>query len=209
MLKDCPQLYKSLGGPEGGSPSNVPLDSLSIIFEEYSPALYDYSLYTWGFHFGNFVQHTFFDEHGSDFPEMLLHHIAANCLFFSYITGNIMTFGSMVAYLHDLADVPASISKTMASTRFEKTSIAVGLTMMATWFWTRIYLLPLCIYHIFSTTVMQESLPEFSQYVYFSGIFLSIMCALHYMWFAMFFKILYRFAVTGTANADYNAKKTQ
>lgn len=202
VLKDNPNLYESLGGPAGGTIDKMPFNSLDVLYKVYSEELYDYSLYTWGFHFGNFIQHTFFDEWGHDFAEMLLHHIAANCLYFSYITGNIIGFGSICAYLHDLADVPASISKVMASTRYEKTSVVCGLIMIAAWFWTRIYLLPQCIYHIFSTTVVQESMPEWSQYLYFSGIFLSIMCALHYMWFAMFFKIFYRFAVTGTVNVD-------
>ena len=121
---------------------------LENVFFKYDPALLDYSFYTFGFHFGNFIQHFFFDEHGTDFYEMLIHHLAANCLFFCYIFANCVPFGSVVAYLHDIADIPANAGKVLSSTTFEKFAIMVGISLMAIWGFTRCYLLPKIIYHL-------------------------------------------------------------
>ena len=52
----------------------------------------------------------------NDFQEMLLHHIAAFCLYFGYIFGNIHEIGAVIAYLHDIADIPANLSKALNST---------------------------------------------------------------------------------------------
>ena len=42
---------------------------------------------------------------------MLLHHIAAVSLYFCYIFGNVVPFGAVIAYLHDLADIFGRMSK--------------------------------------------------------------------------------------------------
>lgn len=78
--------------------------------------------------------------------EMMIHHLAANCLFFCYIFGNFITFGAIVAYLHDLADVPANLGKVLSSTTFEKFAMLDGIVLIICWGWTRIYILPKIIY---------------------------------------------------------------
>ena len=135
-------LYEGLGGPKGGTPLNMVKDGDPSIFDSFDPALIDYSLYTYGFHFGNLIQHFIEDWGSTDFYEMFIHHIAANSLYFGYINGNIITFGSTVAYLHDIADVPANLGKVLSSTRFELPSLITGLFLMVSWGYTRIYYLP-------------------------------------------------------------------
>lgn len=78
----------------------------------------DYSLYTYGYHFGDFIQHCFFDVRVNDFEEMLLHHIAAVCLYFCYIFGNVIPVGAVIAYLHDIADIFGRMSKGLNATVF-------------------------------------------------------------------------------------------
>ena len=73
---------------------------------------------------------------------MFVHHIAANSLYFGYIYGNLISIGSVVAYLHDIADVPANLGKTLSSTKWELPSLVVGLFLMVMWGYTRIYMLP-------------------------------------------------------------------
>ena len=132
-------LYAGIGGPKDGDLLNF---GLNTVFDSYEPALLDYSLYTYGFHFGNLIQHGFEDWNSSDFYEMLVHHIAANSLYFGYIFGNCINFGSVIAYLHDLADVPANLSKTLSSTKFTTPPLLSGILMIVTWGYTRIYILP-------------------------------------------------------------------
>ena len=54
VLKDSPYLYESLGGPPGGDLLKMKLDDFFLVYDQ---SLLEYSLYTFGFHFGNFVQH--------------------------------------------------------------------------------------------------------------------------------------------------------
>ena len=123
---------------------------MDTIYYEYDQALVDYSFITWGFHFQNFVQHLFFDERLNDFEEMLLHHIAANSLYFSYIFGNGLQLGSVIAYLHDLADIFSKSCKCLNATVMQNTSAAVFICCMLVWCWTRILSLPVMIHFIFT-----------------------------------------------------------
>ena len=77
---------------------------------------------------------------------MLVHHLTTASLYFGYIYGNLIKFGSVVAYLHDIADVPASLGKLLSSTIFPNASLVVGIVMMLLWALTRIYMLPQFIY---------------------------------------------------------------
>ena len=113
VLKDTILLPWYLGGRAGGDYKNV---TLKTIFNHVDPAIYDYSLYTFGYHFGDFMQHLLVDEYMSDFEEMLLHHIAAVALYFCYIFGNMLTIGAVFAYLHDIADIPGALCKLLNAT---------------------------------------------------------------------------------------------
>lgn len=70
---------------------------------------------------------------------------------------------------------------------------------MITWFYTRICVLPPIIYFIFQQRYLGE-LDKFTPYLKLNGIFLSIMCALHFYWFSLFFKILGRYVFKGEAD---------
>ena len=49
-------LWPWLGGPEGGNITNLIKNGGPVsVFDSFDPALVDYSLYTYGFHFGNLI----------------------------------------------------------------------------------------------------------------------------------------------------------
>ena len=50
---------------------------------------------------------------------------------------------------------------------------------------------------------------QFQPYIYMNGLFLSIMCCLHFYWFVMFFKILGRYILTGEADDVQNKVETE
>ena len=54
------------------------------------------------------------------------------------------------------------------------------------------------IYYIF-TLQYEGDLAQFQPYITLNGVFLSIMCCLHFYWFTLFFKILGRYIFTGAA----------
>ena len=115
VLKDTPYLPWYLGGMAGGDFRNI---NLKTIYDEYPPGLISYSFYTFGYHLQDFIEHAFFTERMNDYNEMLLHHIAAVSLYFAYTMGNMHPLGCVVAFLHDIADIPGSLCKLLNATHF-------------------------------------------------------------------------------------------
>ena len=200
VLKDLSILPWYLGGPADGSISNI---SLNTIFSKYPASLMDYSLYTFGYHFGDFLQHVLLNERGNDFEEMLLHHMAAISLYFCYIYGNMLPVGSTIAFLHDLADILGAASKMLNSTIYQNSSVVAFLGCTAVWFFTRILVLPNMIFFIF-TCEYQGDLYQFQPYIILNGCFLSIMFLLHCYWFTLFIKMISRFVKEGEAKDVQN-----
>ena len=201
VLKDTPYLPWYLGGPADGNYKNM---TLSSIYTEYSPELLDYSLYTFGYHLGDCLQHVLLDERMNDFEEMLLHHIAAASLYFCYIFGNAIPIGAVIAYLHDLADIPGNLCKALNSTIYQTSSAVVFFVCVIVWFGTRLVSLPSMIYHIFAELRYTGDTAHFQPFIYINGFFLSVMCALHCYWFTLFIKMLKRYYYTGEAKDVQN-----
>ena len=146
-----------LGGQPDGSYTNFK----ASIFDTYQEELLEYSFYTFGYHFGNLFRHVFIDKAEGDFYEMLLHHIAAFCLYFCYIFGNMIPIGTVIAYLHDLADIPGNLSKALNSTVLQNSSAVAFVTCMVVWFGTRIISLPTMIWHIFTNVEFKGDIAQF------------------------------------------------
>ena len=95
------------------------------------------------------VVHVFVEERMNDFNEMLLHHIAAFSLYFCYIHGNMVPIGCVIAFLHDIADIPGTLCKLLNATHYQDSSAVVFVICMIVWFYTRIICLPIMIHFIF------------------------------------------------------------
>ena len=90
----------------------------------------------------------------NDYEEMLLHHLATVQLYVSFIIGNWMHYGVLIAYLHDLADLVGSLSKLLNALVFQDTSAVVFVCVMIVWFQTRIVTFSQIIYFIFTSLTM-------------------------------------------------------
>ena len=129
---------------------------------------------------------------------MMIHHIVANSLYFSYIFGNAVPFGSMIAYLHDLADIPANLGKVFSSTVYETISSAIGVWLMIVWGYTRIIILPWFIYHMFKGLFTYPAgFEQLQPFMLLGTILLSLMCCLHIYWFTLFLRMFYHFIGDG------------
>jgi len=73
---------------------------------------------------------------------MFLHHIATVTLIAGMILTNQERFGSVIAYVHLIADIPLAITKALSHTTFKITSIIMYVITLATWMFTRNYLVP-------------------------------------------------------------------
>jgi sphingoid base N-palmitoyltransferase len=157
----------------------------------------DYGLYTYGYHFGEQVMHAIIDERHNDYAEMFLHHLATSSLYFGYIMANYLGIGTIIAFLHDTADIPAHLVKFQDATGQKTASKVTFAIVMLIWFWTRCLCLPAIIYTIFSEFRYPADRSHFDIYIYLNGIFLSVLAFLHCYWFTLFIKILTHLKKTG------------
>ena len=147
-----------------------------------------------GYHVGGLLSH-FFTTRKNDFVEMGFHHIVALYLFGGCYLFNAWNCGSVIALLHDIADITTSVTKMLTETSNKNVLGATFVLHMFIWFYTRNWLLPIFIWQIWS----QRDLVNFGSpivlpmFVYL----LSCMCLLHYYWFLMFCKMLKKFLVKG------------
>jgi hypothetical protein len=79
---------------------------------------------------------------------MLMHHVAAASLLLIMCFGNLLSIGCTIAYLHDIADIFASVVKAFSQTEYTKITAAWMICVMIVWGYTRNYLLPKYIYFL-------------------------------------------------------------
>jgi len=84
----------------------------------------------------------------NDILEMSLHHLA--CLFCYYCCYMINVPGliCVVNYLHDLADISISVSRTLSESNFRNTCAVIFTLNCFLWAYTRLYVLPQLVYSI-------------------------------------------------------------
>ena len=140
------------------------------------------------------------DSKKNDFVEMALHHIVALYLFGGLYLFNVWEAGAVAAFLHDIADIFISFSKSWAETEYGNVTGVFFVTAMVVWFYTRIYCLPQLMYSV--------ATEEFPIGNYCKYIFLYLLCCmllLHVYWFCMFIKILMKFIKAGEAEDTISA----
>lgn len=104
-----------------------------------------YYLGTMGYHLYSLVYHALAKAR-NDFIEMFLHHSVTIFLYgFSYY-GNFTVAGSIIMYLHDIADIFTSGVRAFTETNCNRTSAFFGIMMTISWFYTRLVVYPIVIY---------------------------------------------------------------
>lgn len=145
----------------------------------------------------------------SDMFDMLLHHfVAIGLIVFSYLN-NYVGPGMYIAFLHDLADLPGSVTKCFSELKFTLATVSAFFTTMAVWFYSRLVMLPLGMYTLYEK--MPEENKQFGT-TYSLLVFLGIMCLLHYFWFSMFIRLLINYKTKGAtddkiSDVDMDKKK--
>lgn len=98
-----------------------------------------------GYHVGSLLNQTFAKKKQKDHLEMMFHHLVTFYLYaFSYMTNTLI--GPVVALIHDLSDILVNWTRIWSETDYSK---VCGFSFIATlilWFYTRLFILPYCIY---------------------------------------------------------------
>ena len=137
MLRETNFLPFWMGGKNTTSDSYNNLFA-NTPFTPYSRGVFNYVLYTTGYHFGGLVTHLIFNREANDFQDMLLHHIATLAVMFACILLNYMSIGACIAWLHDMGQIPLQISKVFASTTHNRAAIYVFALALLLWVVTRL-----------------------------------------------------------------------
>ena len=180
-----------------------------VPYHPHPPQLKMYLLVTMGYHVGGFVTH-FFAARKNDFLEMTLHHIVAIYLFGGCYVLNMLNIGSVIAFLHDIADITTNMTKTLTETNYTKCTAVVFITHMCVWFYTRNLVYPYLIYRI-AISDIQLYVPGWAQYVvkpYYLWL-LSCMFFLHCYWFLLFCKMLKRYTTSGSTEDQQNRTEVE
>ena len=147
-----------------------------------------------GYHVGGLITH-FITTRKNDFVEMALHHIVALYLFGGCYLFNAWNCGSVLAFLHDIADITTGISKMLSETEYKNTLGAVFVFHMSIWFYTRNFLLPYYIWILWN----QGDLVNFHNPIVlpFFCYLLGCMFMLHCFWFNLFVKMFMKYLFKG------------
>lgn len=119
-------------------------------------AVVTYGLYTSGYHLSELFRYSVTGRNNSDFEEMVVHHIVTCMLYFGYIIANMHCVGAFIAVLHDVSDVFSNYGRICQGSVYEKVSYFLFAIVLASWAWTRLYILPYSIWILES-----EMIPEF------------------------------------------------
>ena len=173
-------LKESLWMPSyiGGQNPNASIQGCfmpSVVFQETPPGIHCYIFFTYGYHVQDFFRHLFFEDVDNDWREMTLHHICALALYPGFLFSNLMGIGVFIAYIHDIADIPTNICRLCNRLDWNIPTLIGYLLMVITWAYTRLVILPMCIYAIITQMRFPENLMHFQPIIWIETTFLICM----------------------------------
>ena len=128
---------------------------------------------------------------------MFLHHSVTIFLYgFSYY-GNFTVAGSIIMYLHDLADIFTSGVRTFTETNCNKLSTFFAVMMTLSWLYTRLIVFPIVIYETAFVTTYADQNDVVQNTLLHLKIFLIVLLVLHVYWFYVLLKALKKYITRG------------
>jgi len=181
-----PQLFGH--GDESRSWDGWPFTPISDSVKTYYLIELSYHVHSLCFHI--------FSAARNDFIEMTLHHTCAVLLVvFSYYL-NWVRIGTLVLFLHDIADVTAYAVKAFVDTKYTKITLTAYAALLMAWGYTRLYVFP---FYVIPASLLPdpESTPASRFVWYTSESMLWILQCLHIYWYVLFLVMGYRFLLSG------------
>lgn len=172
-------------------------------YSEMTDSVKTYTLIELSYHAHSLVFHLF-TIHRNDFVEMTLHHTCAVLLVVFAYFANFVRVGSLVLFLHDIADVMAYAVKAVVDTKYTKITLTAYAGLLISWGYTRLYVFP---FHVISATRIPGAEVGFVWVTSYFMIWL-LQC-LHIYWYTLFLIMGYRFAISGkTVDIQQKAGET-
>ena len=125
------------------------------------PGLLIYSLVQMGYVIEDIFEHLFVQHRTNDFWEMNFHDFLSVSLFGSMIVTNTIMFGAMISLLHNLSDIPTTITRVLSQTKFKNGTIITFLINIVVWIATRLVMLPILLIAGWKNLVFPIELSQF------------------------------------------------
>lgn len=161
-----------------------------------------YAMIEIGYHIGETLFHLFFDERSNDFYEMLCHHLCTCFLLITMIFSNYLSYGCVVAFLHDFSDIFVGLVKITNPSVHEDLTMVFFILNIIVWIWTRNFGLTHFVGMIWREVwnfggCRDENYPE-SDFVHTScACMLSVLVFMQWYWLYMFYVMIYRYLTKG------------
>ena len=120
---------------------------------------------------------------------MMTHHIATSSLIFSMIFANQTSIGCIIAFLHDVSDISAAVTKYLGQTKYSNLAAITFIINMVIWAYTRNICLTYMVAKIWTEQLGLYNAP-FEGYwpiVAISAFMLTMLVFLSYYWYFLFF----------------------
>ncbi|TDH67484.1 hypothetical protein CCR75_008570 [Bremia lactucae] len=160
-------------------------------------ALKIYFLVQLGYHLHSLIFMIAFSTIRNDFVEMLLHHVATILLMSGSYLSNYVAFGALVLFTHDIGDVFGYGIKSIVDTGNTPLVAMMYLLLLASWGYTRLYVLP---YHLIFSAVVVVSQDIIDGT--FAKPMIAMLCmlmVLHVYWYILFLVMGYILLKKGVA----------
>lgn len=114
-----------------------------------------------GYYIQDIFEHNFVAARSSDFWEMNFHHLITVSLYGSMIVTNSILPGAMISFLHNLSDVPGTVTRAFSQTIYKTTTVVTFFVFVSGWVLVRNVMLPIIVHACWVYLIYP---PELSQY---------------------------------------------
>jgi ceramide synthetase len=143
----------------------------------------------------------------NSYGEFLLHDMATLMLLIISFLNNYLRMGAVVLFLHDISDIFSYGCKIFVDTEYLKTTLFFYVSLVLSWFWTRLYVFPFqVILQCFTNNIWAR--PELVGYMIIAICLATLLC-LHVYWIVLILNIGVKFLRTGEADDMQDAEKTE
>jgi ceramide synthetase len=143
----------------------------------------------------------------NSYGELLLHDMATLMLLIISFLNNYLRMGAVILFLHDISDIFSYGCKIFVDTEYLTITLINYVSLVLTWFWTRLFVFPFqIILQCFTNNIWAR--PELVGYIIIAICLVTLLC-LHVYWIVLILNIGMKFLHTGEADDMQDAEKVE
>lgn len=205
-LKDEEWLPRSLGGT-ARTLKDLNLFWEGLPYQPQSRKVVVYYMIQFGSALCTFILQFKQNRTRNSYGEFLLHDMATLILLIISFLNNYLRMGAVVLFLHDISDIFSYGCKIYVDTKHIKLTLFFYVSLVLTWFWTRLYVFPFeVILQCFTNNIWAR--PELVGYMIIAICLFTLLC-LHVYWIVLILNIGVKFITSGEADDMQDAERNE